>query len=144
MNDKARHLLFNEYKFKNVQDLLALATELDEDEFLQILENANGRKIIVEEHPDFRGKMVVDAPLSWRYGRKNVSPEEHFDHKVKRWEKLLADYSSRHDNCEEIAGVLLYSFGLIEGIRILKKADRRKIFLKTIPGVIDGVSVRYE
>jgi hypothetical protein len=144
MNDKARHLLFNEYKHKNVQDILALALDLDEDEFLRILENADGRKIIVDEHPDFKGKMVCDPPLVWRYGRRYVSLEEKHERQVKQWETLLESYCKRHDNGKEVGGVLLYSFSLTDGIRILKKAGGRRVIVKSIPGVIDGVECSYD
>ncbi len=55
------------YKHNNVQDLLALRLEMCDDlEFIRILDNAHGRRIIVYWQKEHR--FTCDPPLCWKYG----------------------------------------------------------------------------
>ena len=68
--------LLAEYKHNNAGDLMTLYCEIGSLDAVNALENADGRKILLGEHPDFKGEMVCDPPLIWKYGRRYVSPEE--------------------------------------------------------------------
>lgn len=57
---------FKLYKHNNLQDLFALRIQMCDDlEFIRILDNARGRRVLVYIPPEHR--FTCDPPLCWKY-----------------------------------------------------------------------------
>jgi len=65
MTDELRDL-FKNYRHKNHNDLMTLSLEVGDEELTRILQEAQGRRIIIYNRKEDR--FICDPPIYWKYG----------------------------------------------------------------------------